>query len=122
MGVLALWAFLPAACSTSQNLASSGQACLTATDCQPGLVCVPQGSGQSVCSDDLSGVQKTEGIDSGATAEASAEGSTAGEGGSVQDASNDTTTMTPMDSSTAKDTSAPVDTGIDTGPADTGIQ
>jgi hypothetical protein len=70
-----------AACSTSQSLAAAGQACLNATDCQAGLVCLPSGNGTDrVCSDDLSGVQRTESTDSGATPR---EGGTKAEGGST---------------------------------------
>jgi hypothetical protein len=70
-GVFGVLGALQSACSSSPTLVGAGQACLNATDCQPGLVCVPQGNGgDRVCSDDLSGIQKTETTDSGATSEA----------------------------------------------------
>jgi hypothetical protein len=49
-----------AACSSKAKLAAQGGECLQATDCQDGLVCVPQKNAPSVCSNDLSGVQSTE--------------------------------------------------------------
>ncbi len=86
VGVLAA---LPAACSSSQSLAAAGQACLNATDCQPGLVCVPDGTGtERACSDDLSGIQKTESTDSGAAMAAEGgkkEGGSTDAGGMTQD-------------------------------------
>ena len=88
---------LPAACSSTQSLAAAGQACLNATDCQPGLVCVPDGTGnERACSDDLSGIQKTESTDSGAAM--AAEGG-AKEGGSTDAATQDTF-QPPVDSGT----------------------
>jgi hypothetical protein len=74
---------LPSACSTSQTLAAAGDACLNATDCQPGLVCLPSGNGSDrVCSDDLSGVQKTESTDAGAADARAAEAGPKSEAGS----------------------------------------
>jgi hypothetical protein len=44
----------------SQKLGAQGATCLQATDCQEGLVCVPQPKGANVCSSDLSTIQLTE--------------------------------------------------------------
>lgn len=86
---VAVLAALPSACSTSQSLAAAGQACLNATDCQPGLVCLPSGNGADrVCSDDLSGVQKTETTDAGAAMGkegGATEGGAKDSGGATQD-------------------------------------
>lgn len=99
MAVAAL-AALPSACSTSQALAAAGQACLNATDCQPGLVCLPSGNGSDrVCSNDLSGIQKTESTDSGAVIKEAG----AREGGAIEGGSSD--------AGATPDTSQPVDSG-----------
>ena len=45
------------ACGTN-NLAAAGAECTLATDCEPGLVCVPQRDGKKICSSDLTGVQR----------------------------------------------------------------
>jgi hypothetical protein len=47
-------------CSTKAKLVASGGECLQATDCEDGLVCVPQSDGKRICSNDLSGVQMVE--------------------------------------------------------------
>jgi hypothetical protein len=44
------------ACVPSAALVSAGGECFTATDCAPGLVCVPLKGGSRVCSSDLSQV------------------------------------------------------------------
>ena len=44
------------ACSSSPALVAAGGACFAASDCQPGLVCVPQKNGARVCSSDLTQV------------------------------------------------------------------
>jgi hypothetical protein len=48
------------ACSTKAKLLAQGGDCLQATDCEDGLVCVPQKDGRRICDKDLSGVQLTE--------------------------------------------------------------
>jgi hypothetical protein len=48
------------ACVGSQKLGGSGATCLQATDCQEGLVCIPQTNGPNICSSDLSTIQLTE--------------------------------------------------------------
>lgn len=47
-------AALALACSSSPALVAAGGECFAASDCQPGLVCVPQRNGPRVCSSDLS--------------------------------------------------------------------
>ena len=51
---------LSSACSTKAKLIAQGGDCLQATDCEDGLVCVPQDDGRRICSNDLSGVQTIE--------------------------------------------------------------
>ena len=53
---LAVALLVPAAviaCSSSPALVAAGGECFAASDCQPGLVCVPQKNGPRVCSSDL---------------------------------------------------------------------
>ena len=49
-------AVLALACSSSPALVAAGGDCFAASDCEPGLVCVPQKNGPRVCSSDLSQV------------------------------------------------------------------
>ena len=44
------------ACAQDSPLVGPGAECFLASDCQPGLVCVPQRNGGRVCSNDLSQV------------------------------------------------------------------
>jgi hypothetical protein len=44
------------ACSTQPAASGAGEECFQATDCQSGLICVPQPSGARLCSNDLSKV------------------------------------------------------------------
>jgi hypothetical protein len=53
---LAVPAVLALACAPKNSASGAGQECFVATDCEPGLVCVPQRSGARVCSADLSQV------------------------------------------------------------------
>jgi hypothetical protein len=45
-----------AACSKQDSSAPLGGECYLATDCAPGLVCVPQKNGSRICSNDLTGL------------------------------------------------------------------
>jgi hypothetical protein len=54
------FALLLTACSTKAKLAPAGGECLQATDCEPGLVCIPQTDGRRLCDNNLSSVQHTE--------------------------------------------------------------
>ena len=77
------------ACSTKAKLAVQGADCLQATDCQDGLVCVPQQDGRHICDNDLSGVQTTEDATAPATDAGRKDGSAEGgksDGGSPADA------------------------------------
>jgi len=47
---------LPAACATKNSPSAAGQECFAASDCEPGLVCVPQRGGGRICSNDLTQV------------------------------------------------------------------
>lgn len=44
------------ACAPERVLVGAGGECFTASDCEPGLVCIPQRSGARVCSADLAQV------------------------------------------------------------------
>jgi len=48
------------ACDSPSPAGASGAACLQATDCQEGLVCVPQPSGALICSSDLGPIELSE--------------------------------------------------------------
>ncbi len=47
------------ACGVEARLSAKGEECFVASDCVPGLVCVPQRSGARFCTDDLSQVTGT---------------------------------------------------------------
>jgi hypothetical protein len=94
------------ACGTDPSVSAAGEECFEATDCQDGLICVPQQNGSRVCSNDLSGVSgKPPGEDAGPME--------AGEGGELNDGA-------PPTDAPAQDTSAPDTSVKDTGspPAD----
>ena len=98
---------LASACGNA-NLVGLGGECNLATDCEPGLVCVPQ-AGKRVCSNDLSGVQKPfqpGGADAGA-GEGGGDGGEPAEGGPIPDA-------------TSQDTGTQKDTGVDAPPPSDG--
>ena len=44
---------VPLACGNVTSLSGPGEECFAATDCQAGLVCVPQREGSRLCSSDL---------------------------------------------------------------------
>jgi hypothetical protein len=93
----------PQACSTKNQLVGAGQACFLATDCEPGLVCVPQENGGRLCSDDLTRVA----------------GDTPPEAGPADAATPDAPQNDAPSDSPPNDT-GPQDTGADTGEQDTG--
>ena len=62
------------ACAAQTSLSGPGQECFAATDCQDGLVCVPQRGGARLCSDDLSQVTGRPPPEGGAAAEAGGDG------------------------------------------------
>lgn len=53
---LLLAVVVPLACSSETALSGPGEECFAATDCQAGLVCVPQRGGSRLCSNDLTQV------------------------------------------------------------------
>ncbi|MDB4946667.1 MAG: hypothetical protein JWP97_6201 [Labilithrix sp.] len=88
------------ACNTGSEQAAAGGTCFTASDCQPGLVCIPQKDGARVCSNDLTSV----------TGKPPPEGDAAAGDAAV------------FDGNAPSDSAPPVDTGApDTGAPDTGI-
>ncbi|MEA2750726.1 MAG: hypothetical protein QOI41_4869 [Myxococcales bacterium] len=95
------------ACAAQTSLSGPGQECFAATDCQDGLVCVPQRGGARLCSDDLSQVTGRPPPEAGAAAEA---------GGDGPNEAN------PTDSPVQQDTSMPDTSMPDTSmpPADAG--
>jgi hypothetical protein len=56
LGPFALAIAVPVACASKPSPSGPGEDCFAASDCQPGLVCVPQKSGAFVCSSDLTQV------------------------------------------------------------------
>ena len=88
---LALTVVLPLACGTDTSLSGPGEECFAATDCQAGLVCVPQRGGSRLCSNDLTMVAGRPPPEAGAATdgEAGADGATEGSvpDGPVQDSS-----------------------------------
>jgi hypothetical protein len=57
LATLAL-AALATACSSAAPLVGQGGACQLATDCKDGLICAPQKSGGSICTNNLGSVQQ----------------------------------------------------------------
>lgn len=53
---LLLSVILPLACAQDPERVGAGGECFVASDCAPGLVCVPQRGGARACSSDLSQV------------------------------------------------------------------
>ena len=47
---------IPLACASDPEVVGAGGECFAASDCAPGLVCVPQRGGARVCSNDLTQV------------------------------------------------------------------
>lgn len=84
------------ACATSSSRAGAGEECFLASDCEDGLVCVPQANGGRVCSNDISRVAGKPPTGE-PPSEAGADAAEAGPDAPVEDA--------PMD--------APGDTGVD---------
>jgi hypothetical protein len=73
-----------AACSSPQALLGKGGQCLQTTECQDGLVCVQQTSGDKICSADLANIVSTE--EAGAADARPPDGSVeGGEGGAGRD-------------------------------------
>ena len=101
VALLAAPALLAVACGSETKALQAGEACFAATECAPGLVCVPaRGGGASVCSNDLTQV----------TGKPPAEAGAADAGDAQADA--------PLGDGEAPDTGT--DTGVDTGIVDAG--
>jgi hypothetical protein len=90
---------VPLACAPDPELVGAGEECFVATDCAPGLVCVPQRGGSRFCSSDLTQVVGRPPPEAGAA--------DAGEGGAAGDGPDEG--------------SAPVDGGQDTSVPDTSV-
>lgn len=92
---LFLAVMVPLACASDPALVGAREECFVASDCEPGLVCVPQRGGARVCSNDLSQVVGRPPPEGGAAdaaeADGSEEGSTPVDGG--QDTSVPDTSM-----------------------------
>lgn len=97
-GVLAGAGGLLFACAQESSPVGPGGECFLASDCQAGLVCVPQPNGARACSSDLTGFEGNPPAEAG--------GDTAVPGDAPDDSPQDTSVVT--------------DTGADTGIADSG--
>ena len=93
---LVLPAVLALACSSSPALVAAGGDCFAASDCQPGLVCVPQKNGPRVCSSDLTQVT----------------GRPPEEGDAAMAEAGEAATDAPVADGPEQDTSMPADTGV----------
>jgi len=67
LATVALAALTPG-CSSQEQLQGEGGQCTQATDCQEGLVCIPQPDGTRKCSGDLGAIQPDAGGAGDATA------------------------------------------------------
>lgn len=103
------------ACGTAK-LVGSGEDCFVATDCEPGLACVPQADGRRICSNDLSSVSFVpDASEAAPPAEAGKDASTDGskpETGAPDTSVLPDTSMVP-DTSMLPDTSMAPDTSVD---------
>lgn len=93
------------ACSVETSRVGAGGECFLASDCEPGLVCVPQRNGARICSNDLTEVAGRPPPEAGAR--------DASEAGDATDEGGDATTDAPV-------VDAPVDTGADVADAGPG--
>lgn len=96
--VLAAVGGLLFACAQESSPVGPGGECFLASDCQPGLVCVPQPSGARLCSSDLTGF----------------------EGNPPAEAGGDTAVPDDAPDDAGQDTSVVTDTGTDTSIVDSG--
>lgn len=94
-------------CEANTQRVGPGEECFVATDCEPGLVCVPLRNGARVCSNDLTEV----------VGRAPPDGAVPEDGGADPDDG-----AAPDEDADVPDTGVPVDAGSDTGaPADAGL-
>jgi hypothetical protein len=105
------------ACSSKANLVGQGGQCEVATDCDEGLACVPDKSGNRTCTSDLSGVQKTPDMpaDSGPATDGSGDDApaTMNDAPSTNDSPSPPQDSAGPDTSTQPDTSTPVDSATE---------
>jgi hypothetical protein len=99
------------ACSTPESLAGQGGECFLATDCQPGLVCVPKKDGTRACSSDLSTIEHTPFApgEAGVAADAGEAGAAspeAGEAGASTDSATGTEAGASVDSAPSPEAGA----------------
>jgi hypothetical protein len=113
LGPFALAIAVPVACASRPTPSGPGEDCFAATDCQPGLVCVPQKSGAFVCSSDLTQVAGRP------PPEAGVADSEAGDAPASDAPASDAPVVVPPDGAGIQDTGTVIpDTGItDTGTA-----
>jgi len=105
LGPLGVLALQGAGCDPNVTRVGAGGECFVATDCEPGLVCVPQRNGARMCSADLSQVVgRPPAMDSGG-------GGEAGEADASEDGQSPPADSGPGDANV-------VDTGADAGIAD----
>ena len=103
---LVLTIVLPLACGSDSSLAGPGEECFAATDCQAGLVCVPQRGGSRLCSNDLTMVAGRPPPEAGAAADGEA-----GADGPIEGATSDG----PVQDTNVPDTNVPDANVADTG-------
>ncbi|WP_394850283.1 hypothetical protein LZC95_22850 [Pendulispora brunnea] len=99
-----------ASCSESK-LSGEGSDCLQATDCEPGLACVPLDDGRRVCKSDLSGTQPSPQKDAGAR-DANPGDASRDADAAVRDVNRPDTNVPDTN---VPDTQPPQDSGADTG-------
>ncbi len=87
---LALALLIPLACGNETSLSGAGEECFAATDCQAGLVCVPQKDGARFCSSDLTMVAGRPPPEAGAAADSEAGGDGPTEGSPTDAPAQDT--------------------------------
>ena len=72
LGLATLLPLVPLACGSKAQLGGQGASCNVVSDCQDGLICIPQKNGSSICSSNVGSVQQLPPIpDSGAAQPAS---------------------------------------------------
>ena len=102
---LVLAVVIPLACATEDGPVGAGGECFVASDCAPGLVCVPQRGGARACSNDLSQVVGRPPPEAGGDDDASDTGADGPEGGDGMAEDG------PVQDTSVPDTSKP-DTGV----------
>ena len=97
-----------AACGTAAKLVGQGGECEQATDCEDGLVCVPEKDGSHKCDSDLSGIQAPPEVPDAAGKDATAaDASTDGSSGTDATQPDDVSAPPPDTSPPPADVTAP---------------